>query len=94
MRINDKPMIATPRVFAFCLALLALAGCGLKGPLYLPPPEPVEGEQPASDPTAQPKSVSLKKAQGQNQPGSQTAPPQTSTPKAASQLKQAPTPAQ
>jgi len=34
-----------PTLFA---ALLALSGCGLKGPLYIPPPEP------EPDTTAQP----------------------------------------
>ncbi|MCC7258766.1 MAG: lipoprotein [Gammaproteobacteria bacterium] len=32
------------------LAIPALAGCGLKGDLYLPPPEPPATEAPATTP--------------------------------------------
>jgi predicted small lipoprotein YifL len=33
-----------------CLALAALAGCGNKGPLYLPPPTPAPTVHPAPAP--------------------------------------------
>jgi predicted small lipoprotein YifL len=49
-------MIPTPRIIALFLNLALLSACGLKGPLYMPPPEPAEKPapaQPAKKPDAQ-----------------------------------------
>jgi len=49
-------MISIFRIIASFTAFSLLAACGLKGPLYLPPPEPAEKQapaQPAKKPEAQ-----------------------------------------
>ena len=50
-RRNWKTTLATSRPALLLVGLLALAGCGLKGPLYIPPPEPLPeaGAEPDSD---------------------------------------------
>jgi predicted small lipoprotein YifL len=40
-------MVRHPR-FAVVLAALALAGCGIRGPLYLPPATPAQPAPPAT----------------------------------------------
>jgi predicted small lipoprotein YifL len=37
-------MSLAPRIIASFAAFSLLAACGLKGPLYLPPPEPATGQ--------------------------------------------------
>ena len=39
-RRNWKTILTTSRCTLLLVGLLLLAGCGLKGPLYIPPPEP------------------------------------------------------
>ncbi len=54
-----KPMISAIRLLALCQVWILIVGCGQKGPLYLPPPEPIEIPQPAVEAkstTASPKS--------------------------------------
>lgn len=62
-------MISTSRIIASFAAFALLGGCGLKGPLTLPPPEPDE----AATSTQAPKSVSAKElgAKSKNAPASQ-----------------------
>ncbi len=60
MSLNDKPMISATRFIALCQVLFFLSGCGLKGPLYLPPPEPIAMQLPSSDSASKPKPVSTK----------------------------------
>lgn len=43
-------MVRHPRLLVV-LAALALAGCGIKGPLYLPPAQPATPATPATEPT-------------------------------------------
>ncbi len=74
-------MNSNPRILAWCATALILSGCGLKGPLYFPPPEQEEGQASASNAVKPPKSVSLKKSQQQkNQSGVQNAPLQSVPP--------------
>ncbi|MEI2417156.1 lipoprotein [Orrella sp. JC864] len=47
---------AYPRILAMLLALGMLAGCGYKGPLYLPPAEDGAARTPAVQPSQLPQS--------------------------------------
>ena len=74
-------MNSNARLLACCASVLMLSGCGLKGPLYPPPPEVEESELPASSTSTQPKTATLKKSQqAKNPSGSTTAPVDSSTP--------------
>jgi len=94
MSISNNPMNFTLRFFAWFTALLLLAGCGLKGPLYLPPPEPEEGQKPTPEATNKPKSVSMKNLQQTNQAGSPNAATPSPKPVGQSPSNQAQPPAQ
>jgi predicted small lipoprotein YifL len=52
--LYTAPMISSARTLLVPVLLFSLAGCGLKGPLYLPDerPEQVPAEAPASPPPA------------------------------------------
>ena len=78
MSLNDKPMISATRFIALCQVLFFLSGCGLKGPLYLPPPEPVAVQQPKPDSVSKPKAVSSKSQQQKTPEVAPDAPAQTS----------------
>jgi predicted small lipoprotein YifL len=46
-------MISAPRIIASFAVFSLLGACGLKGPLYLPPPEQAEGQAPKAEVPAQ-----------------------------------------
>jgi len=77
MSLTDKPMISATRFIALCQVLFFLSGCGLKGPLYLPPPEPVAIQQPSPDSVKKPKAVSSKDQQQKTPQVAPDAPAQT-----------------
>lgn len=70
---HRQVMISAIRFIALFSTLLIVAGCGLKGPLYFPPPEPVEVQQPPNNADSKPKSASLKSMQQKDRQTSQDA---------------------
>ncbi len=45
-RAGSVPMLCKTYALAAFAAMLALGGCGLKGPLYMPPQDPAPAAQP------------------------------------------------
>jgi len=52
--IRFTPMLRQLRIVAVAITLLAVAGCGIKGPLVLPPPAVPPSATPAPKPAATP----------------------------------------
>jgi predicted small lipoprotein YifL len=50
--IRFTVMLRQFRMAAAAIALVAAAGCGIKGPLVLPPPAPPPAATPAAKPTS------------------------------------------
>jgi predicted small lipoprotein YifL len=65
MIVRDRMnmMVRQFRNFTAAIALLATAGCGIKGPLYLPPAAPSAAPAPASPPASPPSSPPSSAAQ-------------------------------
>ena len=66
---TSTPARSMPRIVASFAMLAALAGCGYKGPLYMPPPPPPEASL-----TKPPTSVPLPATQAPDQSGAQASP--------------------
>ena len=71
-------MTPAPRIIASFILFSLLGACGLKGPLYLPPPEPDENQTPAQPVKAgaDSKASVLPRQQPANTPAAKDAPEQ------------------